>query len=289
MPHLVPFPAPTERALYAVDFSGAAAYARKLWIACWAPGGAVELFCGADAAGFDYAALVRRMVAGAGVWLLDFPFGLPVELARAQALPTDDWRRFAGAFATRYPSAAAFYAATHPLPRGNRESRRACDREHHTPMAPHNRRVARQTYHGLRDVLLPLAGHPDRVALLPWDATVAPWRPVWVGEGCPASVLRRAGIAPVGYKGPGAACAAARARLLAALAASGLPLPTAVWARALADREGDALDALILLTAAARCADPRRAAQRDPSYRDHAARHAALVAAGRSVEADVYT
>jgi hypothetical protein len=288
-PVLAPFPPPAGRALYGVDFSGARGYARKLWLAAWRPGRAATLRCGAELAGFDYAALVARIAASPGVWLLDFPFGLAAELAAAQGLPTADWPAFVRAFAARYADAAAFYAATHPLPRGNREAKRQCDRQHRTPMAPHNRRVCRQTFHGLRDVLAPLlAAHRARVALLPWDAAVAGARPVWVAEGCPASVLRGSGLLAAGYKGRGAAALAARARLLAALAARGVPLDATAQARALADAEGDALDALLLLPAAARCADPAAAARLAPAYVSHAARQAALAAAGRAAEMDVY-
>jgi hypothetical protein len=283
------FPPPLGRALYAVDFSGAASYARKLWIAAWRPGGAARLLCGADLAGFTYAALAERIAASEGVWLLDFPFGLPTGLAAELDLPTDDWAALVRAFAARYEAPAAFYAATHPLPTGNREPKRRCDLAHHTPMAPTNRRVIAQTFYGLRSVLLPLLdGHRARVALLPWDAAVAAARPVWVAEGCPASVLRRGRLRAAGYKGKTAACQRGRAALLAALAASGLPIEADAQRRALGDAEGDGLDALILLTAAARCADPRRAARLAPDYPDHAARLHALLAAGLAVEADVY-
>lgn len=283
------FPPPDDRALYGVDFSGARQYARKLWLAAWEPDGQATVTCAAAWSDFDYAALVARIAAAPGVWLLDFPFGLAASLAAAQGLPTDDGRAFVSAFARHYPDAAAFYAATHPLATGNREDKRLCDRQHATPMAPQNRRVCRQTFHGVRDVLAPLAAaHRARVALLPWDAAVADARPVWVGEGCPASVLRRVGHAPRGYKGAGAACRDARARLLDDLTASGVPLAPAAHDQALADSEGDALDALLLLPAAARCADPARTAQADPGYATHAARLAALVAAGCVAEADVY-
>jgi len=282
-------PAP-DRPLYTVDFSGAARYAAKLWVACWQPGQPVALRRGTDAPPLDYAGLVDDIGASVGVWLLDFPFGLAAELVAAQGLPTDDWPAFVAAFVARYPSAAAFYLATHPLPRDNREARRWCDRAARTPMAPHNRRLYRQTYHGLRDVLWPLlTRHASRVAVLPWDAPVAAERPVWVAEGCPASVLKRVGLAAQGYKGASAAARAARERLLGLLRAVGLPLPRAVCARAADDTEGDALDALLLLVAAARCAAPTRAARDDPAYLDHAARRAWLAAAGRLVEADVYT
>lgn len=279
-------PRPTQ-ALYAVDFSGAARYAPKLWVATWRPGEAVALRRGTDPPALDYGALVRTIATSPGVWLLDFPFGLAAELAAAQGLPTDDWPRFVRAFVARYASAAAFYAATHPLPRGNPEPRRWGDRAARTPMAPQNQRLYCQTYHGLRDVLWPLvARHAAQVAILPWDAPVADERPVWVAEGCPAAVLKRAGLPALGYKGAAARHRAARARLLGLLAAAGLPLPAAVHERALADPEGDALDALLLLPAAARCAAPDRAA---PPYADHATRRARLAAAGRLAEADVYS
>ncbi|HLI26155.1 MAG TPA: DUF429 domain-containing protein [Chloroflexota bacterium] len=278
------------RPLYAVDFSGAARYAAKLWVACWWPGRPVALRRGTDAPALDYPALVRWIAASEGVWLFDFPFGIAHELAISQGLPADDWPAFVRAFAARYPTAAAFYAATHPLPRGNREPRRGCDHAARAPLAPHNRRLYRQTYHGLRDVLGPLlAASAARVAFLPWDAEVAAARPVWVAESCPAAVLKRAGLPARGYKGPGEAHRAVRAVLLEWLGAWGLPLPPAVCGRALADAEGDALDALLLLPAAARCASPADTARFDPAYRDHAARRARLAAARRLAEADIYT
>ncbi|HZU07622.1 MAG TPA: DUF429 domain-containing protein [Chloroflexota bacterium] len=297
---------PPTRPLYAVDFSGAADYARRVWIASWLPGRPARVLCGADLPAFTYSLLVERIAGSEGVWLCDFPFGLPVALAAEQGLPTHDWAALVRAFAARYPTAETFYTATHARAGGVRpggvseselggaahgpEPKRRCDRLHRTPMAPSNRRLYKQTYHGLRDLLLPLLEHHRaRVALLPWDAPVASARSVWVAEGCPASVLWQAGIQPRGYKGRTTACRERRAALLAALEASGLPIEAATRQRAVADPGGDALDALILLTAAARCADPARAAALVPGYPDHAARLQALEAAGLVIEADVYT
>ena len=71
--------------LHGVDFSGAhEASGRngKIWIASWYPDrDFVELQSGGGDPGFDRVRLAGKIVECSGTWVIDFPFGPPVEVA----------------------------------------------------------------------------------------------------------------------------------------------------------------------------------------------------------------
>jgi hypothetical protein len=97
-------------------------------------------------------------------------------------------------------------------------------------------------------VLLPLSG--QRTAILPWSQV--PSDSKWVAEGCPSSTLRSWGIDPTGYKWPAPNHQAIRGAILDTLVHSGLVLDEPTTNLILTDKEGDALDALVLAIAASR-------------------------------------
>jgi hypothetical protein len=174
---------------------------------------------------------------------LDFPFSLHRSL-----VPEPDLPAFVAAFAARYPDAGAFRAACRAAGkergggRGDeRALRRRCDEEARTPFAPHNLRVYRQTFHGMRDLLAPLLAAGARVLPVQAPAGEAPW----LLETCPASALKRAGrYRP--YKGRSAALRAERRSILRWLTGEGLaPARPNLSALAVDDPGGDALDALL--------------------------------------------
>jgi hypothetical protein len=230
-----------------LDFSGAADAGRRIWItqarmaggrlhveACDA---AVTLLGCAPSATASHAALVEFLRgAGACVVGCDFPFSLP-----APMIPERSWPRFLAEFPRHYRSAAAFYRETH---RRWGEPRRACDAAARTPFAPNNLRLYRQTYHGLRDVLLPLveAGAACALPLQRPRAGIP-----WLLECCPASALKRLGLYQPPYKGTGAARARRRGAILRALEAHGAlaPVPAPRRRRMVAQAGGDALDSLL--------------------------------------------
>jgi hypothetical protein len=176
---------------------------------------------------------------------MDFPFGLAAPL-----VPEPTWVEFAAGFGGRYPSHESFRAEC-SLASGGRDLRRATDVATRTPLAPTNLRISRQTYYGIRDVLAPLAAE-GKASILPMQAPEPGC--VWIVEACPASALKAIGCYPP-YKGRRPEHRAARARILAALQPRGLVLDDATLVEvALADAEGDALDAMIAALIAAPCA-----------------------------------
>jgi hypothetical protein len=208
-------PASTRVAVHGIDFSGAQDAGRRIWIASGVTDGgrlaitecrpATELPGGGH--GCDVALCALRSFIqrdGDGVFGLDFPFGLPRLLV---AEPT--WSEFVLAFGTRYPSAEAFRAACRT--QSNRELRRQTDSEAKAPWCAWNWRLYRQTYHGIDAVLAPLL-RSNLVRILPMEAPEVGFP--WLLEICPASTIRRLGLARLPYKGPSRDHRAARKRIL---------------------------------------------------------------------------
>jgi hypothetical protein len=251
-----PFPAPSR--ILGLDFSGARDAGRRIWLAegvavpgalrvaslrrgAALPGGgpAREACLAALAA---YLRTLGFFAAG-----LDFPFSLHCAL-----VPEPDLPSFVAAMAARYPDAEAFRAACRAAGRAQGEAqgggagderalRRRCDEEARTPFAPHNLRVYRQTFHGVRDLLAPLLAAGARVLPVQAPAGEAPW----LLEACPASALKRVGRYR-SYKGRTAAHRAWRRTILRWLVGEGLaPDEPRLAALAVDDPGGDALDALL--------------------------------------------
>jgi hypothetical protein len=253
--------------VHGIDFSGATDAGRRIWVASGAAVGGVlritDLRRAAELPGGGVehdAALgaLRGFMVAAGTCAIgcDFPFGLPGPLV---AVP--DWVAFALDFVERYPTPECFRAACRAAA-GSKELRRETDRETRTPFSPYNLRLYRQTWTGIVNLLAPLvlAG-----------AVAVPMQPLrpnapWLLEVCPASTLKRAGLSRP-YKGRTTAHRAARAAILAALAAGmDLEVPAGIRRRAIADPGGDALDALIAALATARAVRAPDFPGADPRY-----------------------
>jgi hypothetical protein len=80
-----------------------------------------------------------------------FPFGLPCVLVEVNR-----WEEFVLSFSNRYPGPKEFRDICW-IAAGNRELKRDTDKVSQTPFSLYNRRLYRQTYYGIRDVLAPLA------------------------------------------------------------------------------------------------------------------------------------
>jgi hypothetical protein len=135
-----------------------------------------------------------------GVFGLDFPFGLPSAVAR-RVFDADRWEDFLRLFLAcfRRPSASAdLFRCDCCAVAGGREPKRRTDREQHAPFCPHNIRLFRQTFHGIRDVIGPLVTNGS-ACVLPMQKPL-PDR-AWLLEICPSSTIRSLGINPEGYKG----------------------------------------------------------------------------------------
>ncbi len=208
-----------------------------------------------------------------GLWVLDFPFGLPAELLCA-----------AGARVNDIDATLAFTRGVE-----KRDFRDHCNTVWGTRGSSKHRateravgcgwftwfiQLFRQTWTGQVEILSALREQPD-VALLPWDHGRS--AAIWVLEGFPASSLLRRGLPATGYKHPSDEGRKARAAIINGLVSLGLPLDLQVQEEALSDSEGDLIDALVMLLAG-----------RDALSSDHKALHDELNRRGLLGEGIVY-
>lgn len=240
--------------LHGVDFSGGEEDQclgnRKIWIATWSPGKDVVLRCGRSDG--NVGKMCRHDLLGLieqepGWWSLDFPFGVARETARALKLNGwPEWLRWCGTEndATTLRDQARVLTDRAGITWA--ESRQV-DRSNRTTWFPLFEQLYRQTIYGAREVLLPL--HEKGFCILPWD-----WKmrhnPVVVVEGFPGAIVRDHLLKQrASYKGRTRMHQIAREAIIRALMSAPfeIPIPDGVAARAIADQEGDALDALVLL------------------------------------------
>lgn len=230
----------TTRPILGIDFAGAALAGEKIWIArahledeklvfaelrnaASLPGGAPQR----DAA---LTALVRTIQSlEAPICGFDFPFSL-----QAAELDRPNWRDWVLSLSQRYADADAFRTAY-------TGAKRETDIKAKTPFAPLNLRLYRQTYYGIAHVLAPLLR--TNALALPFDepTTDAPW----LLEICPASLLKKHKLY-FSYKGKSDWQRENRALILNECQTRfSLEMPDALKQSALADTEGDALDAIL--------------------------------------------
>jgi hypothetical protein len=245
--------------VYGVDFSGAKDADRKIWIA----GGEVN----GDTMRLE---LCRRLEnrAGPGSRLeralaalrtfvtqqapcvvgLDFPFGLPQILVEEE-----QWMDFAFGFGNRFLDADTFPVACRTTAfelTGRKELRRVTDIEAKTPLSPYNRRIFRQTYYGIRDVLAPLIA--DGVACALPMQTALPDR-AWLLEICPASTLEMMGLRKSYKDEKGRDFHWVRDAILTEVTHPfGIEVPEQIRREVVADKKGDALDSIIAAVATLR-------------------------------------
>jgi hypothetical protein len=169
---------------------------------------------------------------------LDFPLGLPKKVIKANS-----WEEFALSFGNCYPDPEQF-RKTCWVAAGNRELRRDTDRNSQTPFSPYNRRLYRQTYYGIRDVLAPLVR--NRLACVLPMQRVAPGKP-WFFEVCPASTLKSINLYLLPYKRADKESRLNRARIIEGVVETGAILidSSALRSRIIDDWNGDALDSVI--------------------------------------------
>ncbi|MBL9150391.1 MAG: hypothetical protein JNM94_17025 [Phycisphaerae bacterium] len=242
--------------LHGVDFSGAdgggAAKIRIVERDFAKPRGPIVSRGRADRRGLLRQIRERATDGRRHVWRIDAPFSLPIETLDEFHVP-HDWM------------AMARWMRDFGSPRGwrhdirsvsRREPKRECDRAERTPMAPMNLRVFKQTWTLIAEVLLPLAEEGVRIEpVMPGDPTAA----TTICEGCPASTLHRFGWPTRAYKGGGDPPALVRESIVASLRRDGMTIPDALAAEAIADTEGDLLDAMILVTPPVQTVVPREA------------------------------
>lgn len=237
-----------------IDFSGARDAHKRIWIAEGEkqPHGVrvVSLRTAGERFGLRdseelFDALVKWISNQAdAVMGVDVPLGLPKELVKG------DWHSFTQGFRGRFANADQFrswcYESAALL--GAKEIRRLTDREHQTPFCAYNLRLYRQTYRAFASLIEPLV-RENSARFCPMQAMSRP-KPTIV-EVCPASTLKLRGMY-ISYKGRSGAHQSARSRIIESLSCK---LQDDISEQAKDDSGGDAVDALLCLTAAARVSD----------------------------------
>jgi hypothetical protein len=235
-----------------VDFSGARDARENVWIAECERRDGLRLTALAPASdrlapvGDDPRATTEALVdwtrTRSGAVGFDFPFSLPAAVARGLGAGT--WRETLDAVAGFADASAMDDACGRATPGDRTYARRATD-EAHDSFSPYHFFVKRQTYHGMGGVLAPLVAE-EAARVLPFDLGTARAgdgdRPV-VLETYPAAVVARLGGHRERYKGTGETERERRAANLAGLREH-VTVPDGLADRALADPDGDALDAL---------------------------------------------
>ncbi len=186
-----------------VDFSGAALSGKTAWLAhadITEPSDtdnrrliltslqSLGTLAGDDARQRVNAFLVAEILgSNETLWGMDFPFALPIELKLGdwaeQLQQTADFAQTAKEFG-RY-----LVQQAQTLGHGM-HVRRTTDRETKTPFDCYHYRIIYQTFHGMRDILRPIAS--DRatcVVPFHYDRFASASR--WIVEACPSSTLKR--------------------------------------------------------------------------------------------------
>lgn len=196
------FPFGHIKSVYGIDFSGAKNAGRKIWIA----GGPIkrgkleieECFAAKDLPGssskrdealfalVEYIKSRRETAFG-----LDFPFGLPASLVHEKS-----WSKFVSSFTGHYANELDFKTKCFE-DSNEKELKRVTDIKSNTPWSPYNLRLFRQTYFGVRCVLLPLVCE-GKVSVIPM-VRLENGKPILM-EICPACTLRAMGYSSA-YKG----------------------------------------------------------------------------------------
>jgi len=196
------------------------------------------------------ASFVRGLDADAVVGF-DFPFSVPRAVAEG-AFGADSWREVIAAVAD-CEDADAFAEACVEWTDANADGdatylKRETDREHGA-FSPYHFFVQHQTYHGIVDVLAPVADH---ARVVPFDDTTSGTGPV-VAETYPAGVLDAFGLCREGYKGAEESHETRRRRNLDGLVdLAAVEMSEELREGYVADHDGDALDSLLAAVAAFR-------------------------------------
>ena len=205
-------PAPSAAADFAtvcgVDFSGARLAGRNTWVAEVERTDALpvlrslrslEQLAGAADRDAALAWLIERVATSQAAWALDFPFSVPPVL-----LPGLDWLgqlAWVTDFAGDAPAFGHDLLARAKALGGANHIRRRTDADARTPFDSYHYRIVYQTFHGMRDVLAPLARRAG-VAVLPYGFDRLRRARRLVMEACPSSTLKRLDLPHHRYKQP---------------------------------------------------------------------------------------
>jgi hypothetical protein len=194
-----------------VDFSGARLAGRNIWLASCqvlrdrrlklASLECLEELVGVSEREPALRYLVERIRKSRSIlWGMDFPFALPIEVMSAgmnfadQLMFVNRWKDDA------YGIGRHFLQVAQSLGREN-HIRRLTDKETKTPFDCYHYRIVCQTFHGMRDVLLPLSSD-SATAIVPFQSEKVETARRIVAESCPGSTLKRLGLPHNRYKQP---------------------------------------------------------------------------------------
>jgi hypothetical protein len=270
---------PAFRSVYGVDFSGARAAGRNLWVARCRPREEppllevtelhrLEALCGTAERAACLAFLVGMVVGSTNaLWGIDAPLGLPVELFPPGATWADQL-----AFLTEWDDAAACGRECVRRARriGDRmHLRRRTDTAARTTFDSYHYRIVYQMFHGMRDVAKPLS-EAAGTAVLPFQYDRLAEAERVVVETCPGSVLKALGLPHQNYKQPAGGPLTAKRRQTRRAILDGLTGLVRIDERQrrtiMRDPGGDALDAVLAAVGALRgmrAADHTAIAQHD--------------------------
>jgi hypothetical protein len=251
------------KTIYGVDFSGAKNAGRTIWIARARSSRGrrlvleelvnLERASGHAAREPALAWLVGQIAASCdALWAIDFPFGLPTAVMD----PGASWRDLLRAVASWPQDAYDFglQCLARAKAGGPAHVYRPTDRQTKAPFSCYHYRIIYQTFHGMRDVLLPLLRQKG-TAIVPFQYRKLPGARRVVVEACPSSTLKRLRLPHQNYKQPeGGSLSGKRRRTRHAILSGLEPLITIDSPdrrRIMRDGGGDALDAVLAAVGAA--------------------------------------
>lgn len=176
---------------------------------------------------------------------LDFPFSLPYTLFKV-----NNWLELLNYFTDNFFSPQSFRDFCRQAG-GNRELKRITDILARAPWSPYNLRLYRQTYYGIKHLLLPLAVK-EKVSVIPMQTPVVD-KP-WIFEVCPACTLKWLNLYYRPYKGAEANFKQNRIKILGGLENAGLVYigSKKLNHKIVNEKNGDALDSVVCAVAAMR-------------------------------------
>lgn len=234
------------RKIYGVDFSGAKNAGNLAWIT----GGSIKdkvlnvemcqpLRClpGSSRIRDNALAALCKFILDSrdGIFGVDFPPSIPQAVTKHSS-----WDEIIKNFVSDYPDAQTFKQQCFNA--ASRESRRKTDDDTGTPFSPYNLRMYKQTYHGIRNVILPLFERGACILPMQRPRQGSPW----IIEICPASTLKKEGLYGPPYKRSNIAAKENRQRILSQIGRiASFVLNPDQQRIILENNGGDALDSLI--------------------------------------------
>jgi hypothetical protein len=190
---------PALRRVVGIDFSGAAMSGQTAWAAqtevidagnrlVLSQLSSLGKLAGDDSRPAVNAYLVQAIRDSSDtLWGMDFPFGLPIELGLGT------WHqqlKYVANFSGNAKDLGRHLVQTAQTLGHTMHVRRVTDRETQTPFDCYHYRIIYQTFHGMRDVLLPAAKH-RWTCVLPFHYRRFDTAKRWIVETCPSSTLKR--------------------------------------------------------------------------------------------------